>query len=188
MKWVLRVAALLATIICIILVIGWLLPETHITARSAEFRAPRDSVWNLITDVSSMPGWRSDIERVEILPAFNRQFAWRETSGGGDALTFIRAEARRPSFLRTRILDEGGPFGGEWVHDLQPGKQGGTRLTITELGWVRNPLFRFVSGIVIGHDATMDTYLSALARRLGEAASIEDAAPSKNDSVTPFPH
>ena len=181
MKWVVRVAALLAATIGIIVVVGWLLPETHVASRSAEFRASRDTVWGLITDVSSMPAWRSDLERVDVLPAVDQQFAWRETSRGGDALTFVRVEARPPDLLRTSILDEGGPFGGEWVHDLGPGEQGGTRLTITERGWVRNPVFRFISQLVIGHNATIDSYLSALALKLGESITIEDVAPSKND-------
>jgi len=181
MKWFVRFAALLATIIGSVIVIGWFLPENHVTARSAEYRAPMDTVWKLITDVASMPGWRTDLESVEVLPAIGQQFAWRETSGGGDVLTFVRAEARPPGFLRTKILDQGGPFGGEWVHDLRQGSQGGTKLTITELGWVRNPVFRFVAQMVIGHDATIDASLSALAGRLGESATILDAAPVKND-------
>ncbi|MBC7789123.1 MAG: SRPBCC family protein [Anaerolineae bacterium] len=183
MKWVVRVAALLAGIIVLIVTVGFLLPENHVTARRAEFRAPPDTVWKLITDVSSMPGWRSDLKSVEILPARGQRFAWRETSSGGDVLTYVRDELRPASVLRSSIVDEGGPFGGEWVHELEPGRQGGTRLTITELGWVRNPVFRFVSRIVIGHGATIDGYLAALGVRVGETATIQDADPSQHDST-----
>ncbi|MBA3557602.1 MAG: SRPBCC family protein [Gemmatimonadaceae bacterium] len=185
MKWVVRFAGLLATIIGSVVVIGWLLPQNHVTARSVEYRAPMDTVWKLITDIASMPGWRTDLARVEILPPLGQQFAWRETSGGGDVLTFVRAEARPSTFLRTTILDEGGPFGGEWVHDLRQDEKGGMTLTITERGWVRNPLFRFVSQIVIGHNATIDAYLSALGDRLGETATIQDAVPAEADSGMP---
>ena len=184
MKWFVRVAALLALLIGIIVVVGWILPETHVAARTAEYHASPDTIWKLITDVSSMPEWRPDLRQVQVLPALGQRFAWRETSDGGDVLTYVRAEARPPGYLRTSILDEGGPFGGEWVHDIEPGKQGGTRMTITERGWVRNPIFRFVSRVVIGHNASMDAYLSALGKRLGEAPDIEDAAPSKADSTT----
>lgn len=58
-------------------------------------------------------------------------------------------------------------------------------LTITERGWVRNPLFRFVSQIVIGHNTTIDAYLSALGDRLGETATIQDAVPAEADSDMP---
>lgn len=65
MKWVVRFAGLLATIIGSVVVIGWLLPQNHVTARSVEYRAPMDTVWKLITDIASMPGWRTDLARVE---------------------------------------------------------------------------------------------------------------------------
>ncbi len=45
---------------------------------------------------------------------------------------------------------------------------GGSTLTITEDGWVANPIFRFVSRFVIGHHATMDGLLKQVAKTLGE--------------------
>ena len=43
----------------------------------------------------------------------------------------------------------------------------GTTLTITEDGEVYNPIFRFMSRFVFGHEATMATYLSAAQKKLG---------------------
>lgn len=47
------------------------------------------------------------------------------------------------------------------------GCRGATELTVIEDGEVYNPLFRFVSRLIIGHTATIDVYLAALHKRLG---------------------
>ena len=41
-------------------------------------------------------------------------------------------------------------------------------MTVTEQGWVANPLFRFLSRVVFGHYGTLDSYLTALGKRFGE--------------------
>lgn len=51
----------------------------------------------------------------------------------------------------------------------------GCTVTVTEDGEVYSPLFRFVSRFVIGHTATLDRKLKALARRFGENPSIHSA-------------
>ena len=42
-----------------------------------------------------------------------------------------------------------------------------SRVTITERGWVSNPIFRFVSRFVMGHTSTLDAYLRALGKHFG---------------------
>lgn len=64
-----------------------------------------------------------------------------------------------------RIADPNLPFGGTWTYDLVPGDQA-CSLTVTEDGEVYNPLFRFVSRFIIGHTATIDSYLKALQTKL----------------------
>jgi hypothetical protein len=46
---------------------------------------------------------------------------------------------------------------------------GGTRVTLTEDGFVDNPFFRVVSKMM-GYHSTLDSYLKALAKRLGDNA------------------
>jgi hypothetical protein len=57
------------------------------------------------------------------------------------------------------------PFGGTWVYEIVPEGDSCT-LTITEHGKVYNPLFRFVSRFIMGHTATIDSYLAALNAKL----------------------
>ena len=67
----------------------------------------------------------------------------------------------------THIADKELPFGGTWDYRLEPAGTG-SRITITENGEVYNPIFRFVSRYFMGHTATIDKYLTALARRTGD--------------------
>ncbi|NIN10341.1 MAG: hypothetical protein GTN62_03355 [Gemmatimonadales bacterium] len=51
-----------------------------------------------------------------------------------------------------------------WVSLMQPG----STITITEDGDIYNPIFRVMSRLFLGYHATMDGYLTALGRKLGE--------------------
>ena len=72
-----------------------------------------------------------------------------------------------PKHLVTRILDENLPYGGRWEFDIAPEGQNDSRVTITERGWVSNPLFRFVSRFVVGHTSSLEAYLRALGKHFG---------------------
>jgi hypothetical protein len=92
---------------------------------------------------------------------------WRERDRHG-TITYEVTESVPPGRLVTRIADDGLPFGGTWTYQVTP-DAGGSTLTVTEDGVVRNPVFRFVSRFVTGHTATIDAYLTALAARLERA-------------------
>jgi hypothetical protein len=51
-----------------------------------------------------------------------------------------------------------------------------TQITITERGEVYNPIFRFMSRYVFSHHATIDAYLTALGKKLGESVTPENAS------------
>jgi hypothetical protein len=92
-------------------------------------------------------------------------------------ITMEQMEAIPAKRLVGRISDKSLPFGGGWTYELQP-LDGGTRLTITETGIVRNPIFRFVSRFVMGHSATLDKYLTFLGQKFGEQVTPEPATES----------
>ena len=75
--------------------------------------------------------------------------------------------AEEPRRLVTRIVDDGLPFGGTWTYDIVP-IDGGSRVTITEDGWIGNPLFRFFARYVFGMNRTVDEALRGLGERFGE--------------------
>ena len=71
-----------------------------------------------------------------------------------------------PHRLVGRIADKGLPFGGRWEYSIV-GQGSASQLTITERGSVYNPIFRFISRFIMGHTASIETYLRALGRRFG---------------------
>lgn len=163
MRRLLIVVAVLVAIVAVVFVGGMLLPQNHVAARSASYRAPPEQLWALITDVAAYPGWRSDVKTVTLLPDRDGRRVWRESGGSGD-ITFATVESSRPSRLVTRI-EGNSDFGGTWTYVLTPA-DGGGRLTIVERGEVYNPIFRFVSRFVFGHAATIDAFLADLRRHL----------------------
>ncbi|PYP70520.1 MAG: hypothetical protein DMD41_14750, partial [Gemmatimonadetes bacterium] len=77
-----------------------------------------------------------------------------------------------PRRLVRRIADPKLPFGGTWTWEITAAP-GGSTLTITEDGEIYNPIFRFVARFILGYTGTMESYLKALAARLGEQVVIE---------------
>lgn len=170
MNWLFRIVVTLVASVILVIVIGMSLPQNHIATRAAHLSAPPDQVWSIITDVRAYPTWRSDVASVEILSADPVKLSWREVSPKGNKLAFNANTAEAPSHFVTVIADKGIPFGGSWDYQIVPDGTG-SRITITENGEVYNPIFRFVSRFVIGHTATIDKYLSALASRTGGAST-----------------
>jgi len=165
MKMLLLAGAVIVALVVLVLVVGWLLPVKHRASRSVTTAAPPEQVWRLITEVDAFPSWRSDVKSVTRLPDRGGQMIWvEEGSNGRMTMAVERSEA--PRQLVTRIADPDLPFGGAWTYVITPAPNG-TTLTITEDGEVYNPIFRFMSRFVFGHEATMAAYLSAAEQKLG---------------------
>ena len=155
----------LAALVALVAVVGLLLPRDHVEARSAALPGPPDMVFAALADVGRYAAWRTSLSGVEVLPPVDGRARWVEVSGG-DRIAMEQIERDAPRRLVTRIADPDLPFGGTWTFELAPAG-GGTRLTITERGEIRNPIFRAVARFVFGYGATMDTFISELRARLG---------------------
>ena len=164
---------MLVALLVAIVVVGALLPKSHVAHSTARYAAKPDVVWAAISDYRSYPQWRSDVRGVDVLPPANGNPSWREHGSNGDVAYEI-VESRPPMRLVTRIADPKLPFGGTWEYDLQPAPGGGSLLTITEHGEVYNPVFRFMSRFVIGRHLTMNRYLRSLGRKFGEDTVISE--------------
>jgi len=168
MRRALVVLALLAALIAAPLLIGSLLPRDHVATSAVTLRQPPGTVWTVVRDLGGLGKWWSEVKQVERVPDPGGQELWRQTLGSNAALTLVVAVEVPPQRLVTQIdAPRGAPFGGFWVYELTP-SGGGTRVTVTEQGWVANPLFRFLSRVVFGHYGTLDSYLTALGKRFGE--------------------
>jgi len=153
-------ALLLAVIVVVI--IGWVLPVAHVATRSAKLNASPESVFALISTPENYTSWR-DVKKVDVTTE-QGVTRFREEGGNGPIL-FEITERVAPRRFVTKIVDKSLPFGGRWIYEVTPTPTG-SELRITEEGEVYNPIFRFVSRFVMGHTATIDSYLEAVQRRL----------------------
>ena len=150
MRWVLIAVGVVAAVIVLITVIGAFLPREHTASRAMVLRQPPETVWATIRNLEGIAAWFPEGARVKVEVA----------------------EERRPAKLVTRIVPEPrAPFGGTWTYEIQPAP-GGSRLTVTENGWIAVPPFRVVARLM-GMDATIKQYLTALAKKFGETATIQ---------------
>ena len=170
MKWILIVVIAVIALLAAAWVIGLLLPKGHTAARTLHLKQPPEVVWGVISDAQAMPSWRLNVAKVERLADQNGHPVWRETYKNGQALPLEMVEALPPKRLVGRIADPELPFGGTWTYEITPAKDG-SAITITERGEVYNPIFRLVSRFM-NQAATIETYLTYLARKFGEEPSF----------------
>ena len=175
MKWILIAVGIVAALIALIVVIGAMLPRDHAASVTARIAAKPEEVWSALTTPAAFPEWRSDVKRIELLPATTTGPSWREHGSNG-AITFVVDAWEPPTRLVGRIADEGLPFGGSWEYRIERDGPSGSRVTITERGSIYSPIFRFVSRFMMGYTSSMKGYLKALARRFGGETTPEEVA------------
>lgn len=156
MKWVLIIVGIIICLIAIIYIIGMLLPVKHSATIRDTVSANVDEVWNRLTDVSKFSTWRKNINSITV----TNDSEWIEVSGN-DKIPMRFKEKVEGKRLVGAINSKDLPFGGEWLFELQP-EGNHTLVTITENGEVYNPIFRFMSKFVMGHEATLKKYMSDL--------------------------
>jgi hypothetical protein len=86
---------------------------------------------------------------------------WVELNNRGDSLPLKIITRDAGLRLVTQIEGQNLPFGGGWEFRLKNNGDS-TSVTITENGEVYNPLFRFVSKFIMGHNATLKKYAGFL--------------------------
>lgn len=169
MSLVLIAAGALVASGAIVALVGLALPSDHVARMSIDLLAPPGEVWSLVSDLAGTARWRPEVQAVDVTEPSADGFA-RFTERGRHGATPFEVVTQEPTTRQVvRVLDEGLPFGGTWTWDLAP-LGDGTRVSITEEGFVRNPLFRVMSRLFFPPTATMEAYLRALATELGEGA------------------
>ena len=157
------VAVLLAGVMALI---GSRLPRTHSASRSIFLHQTPQQVYAVARDFASAPTWRADVKRIDVETRPNGRVHFREQGGNG-TVNYELAEDVPAARMVTRILDTDLGYSGKWTY-VFTAENGGTRLTITEDGEVSNVIFRFMSRYIFGSTATLDSYLTSLAKHFGE--------------------
>ena len=137
MRWLLYVMAGAATLVALMALIGARLPRDHHASRTVTLPRPPADVWPIVIRNASTASVPVDV--LESTPPFR---------------------------LVTRVKESEKNFGGTWTIVIAP-VGGGSTLTITEDGWVANPIFKFISRYVIGHTATMDGLMKTVEAEIG---------------------
>ncbi len=176
LKWILIVGGLLVAAALIVVLIGWMLPRDHVATSAVVLRQPPDSVWPVIRDFARYPDWWPQVKTSARVADVDGREAWSQQVGPGGPLVTAVVEETPPTRAVTAIVaQEGAPFGGRWTYEVAA-TPGGSRVAITEDGWIANPVFRFMANVFFGMHGTMDGYLVALGRRFGEDVQPEHAS------------
>lgn len=169
MKWLVRILVALIVLFGAVFAIGSLRPTNHKVTRYVEFSKPPEQVWALMLDRLNQPSWRLDVKKVESAASPGGKPRWKETMADGMVVTLEERSIEPVSKLVVDIADPELPFGGTWTYQLTPSPKG-SRLQITEDGYVKPALFRFLM-IFMDPADTMNKYLTYLGRKLGETVT-----------------
>ena len=142
MQWVVIGVAVVTGIVAVVAIVGSLLPRYHLASRTLHVRRPVAEVWPVIIELTETSSVPVDV--LERIPPYR---------------------------LVSRVKDTEKAFGGTWTIAIAATPHGST-LTITEDGWVANPIFRVISRLVIGHHATIDAMLKKVAKRFNEEPAL----------------
>jgi uncharacterized protein YndB with AHSA1/START domain len=160
-------ALIVAALVCYIA--GSQMPREHRSVVIATFKASRATVWTAITDYAAMPSWWPAVKsvRVEKLPD-GTELTWNKDSHGQE-IPFRTGESRvNEKLVRVIAVEKAEkiPFGGTWTFELADAPGGGTRLMLTEDGFINPAIFRAVAKWFIGLDATQKDFVANLEKRL----------------------
>lgn len=165
-KWLLIALGALIVLAGVAYWMGSRLPQDHVVAVRAHFRAQPESVYAAVHDVSDYPKWRTDVRSVELLPPRDGRMRWKETTRHG-TLEYEFTLDLAPSRLVSTLTTQDAGFSGRWLfHFLRDTT--GTTVLVSEEGAVPNPFFRFMMQYVFGVRTTLDNYLRMLGNRFGE--------------------
>lgn len=164
------VVGLIAAVATIV-VGGLFIPRGHRTSRAIRLSAPPEQVWAVITDFPSHPSWRPGVKSIQREADRDGRPVWREFDKHGQSMPVEIMIFTPPSRMVGRIADDSLPFAGTWTYEVTADEKS-TRLRITEDGEIRSSAFRYIAK-TMGYSATIEQYLEALAKKMGDPAEVE---------------
>jgi uncharacterized protein YndB with AHSA1/START domain len=136
------------------------MPVNHTVSVTGVVAAPPAKVFSLITNVAHGAEWRPAVKSVSTLIPDNGRDHWVEHLSHGQFMTFLATRTEAPTRREVTLDDPRAAYGGTWVYELSPGPAPNTTtLRITETGYIKPPLYRFVMARVIGPTRNLDEYM-----------------------------
>jgi hypothetical protein len=144
----------------IVYAVGASLPLNHTVTVTGVVGAPPDKVYARIADVANGAAWRPAVKSVTMLEPDQGRDHWVESLGHGQTMTFLAIRTEPPMRREVRLDDPNAAYGGTWTYELSPGPEPATTtLHITETGFIKPPIYRFVMAHVMGPTRNLDQYM-----------------------------
>jgi len=161
MSWLRGVAGLALVLVAAVGVVYWMgsrLPLEHRAVATGRVEASQSVVWKLVTDTATQTAWREGLAKVEFLSG--EEHCWVETQ---QSMKIAFCTVREvPENLRVVRVKGQADFGGRWTYALEPLGAGATEVTITEDGFVKSPLWRFMGHYMMGEETNVKQFLRDL--------------------------
>jgi uncharacterized protein YndB with AHSA1/START domain len=139
---------------------GARLPYNHSVSVTGIVPAPPDQVFALITNVAKSSDWRPNVKFVTVLQPDQGRDHWVEHLNYGQFMTFLATRTEPPVRRDVLLDDPKASYGGTWTYELSPGPDPATTtLRITETGFIKPPVYRFVMAHVMGPTHNLDQYM-----------------------------
>ncbi len=172
MRWVVIAIFVVVGFILALLATGAMLPVKHTVSRSLTVQRPVAEVWSVLSEHAQDPAWRPDVESVKRIEDRNGHPVWEEKYKNGDTMRIETVLVDATKRMERKIVDQSA-FGGVWVYEVTSSADAkATTVRITENGEVYNPAFRLIGRFILGHEATIEKYLTDLAAKLGTKAEF----------------
>jgi hypothetical protein len=168
MKIAVAVLAVLVVAVAVVLLLGALQPLNHTTTVTGTIQATPQHVFNIITDLPAAPTWRHAVKSVQVLPTDEGRDRWVETLDHNQKMAFLALRTMPPTpdghaLREVRLNDPGASYGGTWTYTIAPGPTPSTTvLQITETGFIKPWLYRFMMAHVVGMTRNLDQYMHDL--------------------------
>jgi uncharacterized protein YndB with AHSA1/START domain len=170
MKWILRILGVLALLVVLILIIGFLLPAHTTVTRTVTLKESPEQVFAVLADVRKMPEWNRHMKKVEILAPIDGKEATKQTFEGAMTMTIVTEESAPPNHLVRAMRDmNGSPFVGSWTYKISATPDG-SDVALTENAEFNNPIFRLMVRI-FGPTKYIDDHLVDLGQRFNETVA-----------------
>lgn len=170
MKVVLLILGIIVGLLILITIVGAFMSRTHVATSEITLKQPIDSVYKVLRDVGGMTTWWKDLKTSERVAGASGE-RWRQVAGGFTMELDIVNDDPPRGFVSNIVEQPGAPFGGRWVYTLTT-VQGGTRVSVSEEGWIGPPPFRVMASIM-GLNRTLDSVLISLGTHFGEQVRPE---------------
>lgn len=157
MKWIIIIVVLLVLIVGIVYLMGSLMPVKHQSFVESQVPTKPEKLWKILTTQNEYKNWRKGIKELIVIDDNH----WSELNAHGDMINYRSDWVELNKKLLTVITNDNLPYGGHWEFQIQSINEG-CHLRITENGEVYNPIFRFMSKYVFGHEATLKAYMTDL--------------------------